>query len=101
MRSGLMKPKAVLAVAVMLLAGAVPAHALGAKASLAGGVVNVSGTQAEKASPITWEGIVVTTANKGGSFAFTTATIPADCVGTVSDGKNSLEVRIEGCGGGA
>lgn len=102
MRFGLMKPKAVLAAAVMLLAAAVPAHAaFGAKASLAGGMVNVSGTQAEKAAPITWEGIVVTSANKGGSFAFTTTTIPADCVGTVSDGKNSLEVRIEGCGGGA
>ena len=101
MRSGFIKLNVVSAAVVMLLAGAVPAHALGAKASLAGGVVNVSGSQAQKSSPISWEGVVMTSSNKGGSFAFTTAMVPADCIGTLSDGTSSLEVRIDGCGAGA
>ena len=101
MRLEFIKLNTTLTVTVLLLAGAVPAHALGAKASVAGGVVNVSGTQAEKSSPISWEGIVVTSSNKGGSFTFSTAAIPADCVGTLSDGTSTLDVRVEGCGEGA
>ena len=85
------------AAAMLVITTAAPAYALGAKASIVGGLVNVSGGQAAKSAPVFWEGIAVGTANKGGNFAFTTTVIPADCVGTVSDGTSSIEVSIEGC----
>jgi hypothetical protein len=88
----------VIAAALLLLVGAAPAHALTAKASLTGGVVTVSG-QAAKYAPVSWEGIVVTTANKRGAFSFTTSTRPSDCIGTLSDGTGSLDVRVDGCSG--
>src|SRR5687767_13407016 len=85
------------AATLMMFASASPAYALGAKAALVGGLINVSGGQAAKSAPVFWEGIAVATANKGGNFAFTTTVIPADCVGTVSDGTSSIEVSIDGC----
>src|SRR5262245_4178222 len=85
--------------ACVLLGGAAPAAALSAKATLVNGAVSVSGGQAVKSTPISWEGVVVTTANKGGNFAFTSAYVPADCIGTVSDGNASIDVRVEGCSG--
>ena len=97
MRSELMNLKGILAAAVVLLLGAAPAHALTAKAALAGGAVNVSGRQAARAASISWEGVGTTTANKTGGFAFTTTIVPADCIGTVSDGTSSVDVRIDGC----
>jgi hypothetical protein len=92
-----MNLKGILAAAVLVLFGAAPAHALGAKASLAGGVVNVSGRSAVRSAPISWEGAVMTTSNKNGGFSFTTTIIPADCIGTVSDGTSSIDARIDGC----
>ena len=97
MRFGFMNLTGIVATGVMLLVGAAPAHALGARASLAAGVVSVSGSQAAKSAPISWEGVVATTATKGGSFSFTTTVLPVDCIGTLSDGTSSVEVRIDGC----
>ena len=97
MRSKFIDVTGVLAAVGMVLVAAAPAHALGAKASLAGGVVTVSGSQAAKSAPVSWEGVVVTTANKGGSFAFTTPVLPLDCIGTLTDGTSSIDVRITGC----
>ena len=97
MRSGLTNLTGVLATTVMVLAGAAPAHALDARASLAAGVVNVSGSHAQRSAPISWEGFVVATAKKGGSFTFATTVVPMDCIGTLSDGISTIEVRIEGC----
>lgn len=97
MRSGFTGLTVVSATAAILLAGTAPAQALGARASLTAGVVNVSGTHAARSAPITWEGFVVTTAKKGGSFAFSTMVVPADCIGTLSDGVSSIDVRIDGC----
>jgi hypothetical protein len=85
--------------AVVLLGGGVPAYALSAKATLVNGAVAVSGGQAAKSTSISWEGVAVTTANKGGNFSFTSAYVPTDCTGTVSDGTASIDVRIEGCSG--
>src|SRR5262245_55962501 len=95
MRSGLVNVIGI--VAGIILLSAAPAHALGAKASLAGGVVSVSGRTALKSAPISWEGAVLTTTNKNGGFAFTTTIVPTDCIGTVSDGTSSVDVRIDGC----
>ena len=97
MRSALMNLTGIVAAAVTLLVGAAPAHALTAKAALAGGAVNVSGRQAARSAAISWEGVVTTTANKTGGFAFATTIVPADCIGTVSDGTSSVDVRIDGC----
>src|SRR5690242_10101412 len=85
------------AAALMLITSVVPAHAIGVKASLSGGVVNVSGSQAAKSALISWEGVVVTTSGKGGSFAFSTTIVPTDCIGTLNDGTSSVDVRIDGC----
>jgi hypothetical protein len=88
-----------MAAAAIVLVSAAPAHALGAKASLANGAVTVTGGQAAKSAPISWDGVVVTAANKGGSFTFVSTYVPTDCVGTLSDGSASIEVRVEGCSG--
>jgi hypothetical protein len=49
-----------MAAAAIVFVTVAPAHALGAKASLANGVVTVTGGQAAKSAPISWEGVVVT-----------------------------------------
>jgi hypothetical protein len=98
MRSALMNLTGVWVTAAMVLGGAAPTYALGVKASLSGGMVTVTGGQAARSAAITWEGVVVTTSNRGGSFAFTTTIVPADCIGTVTDGTSFVEVRIDGCG---
>src|SRR5262245_23740848 len=67
-------------------------------AALSGGVVSVSGGQAARFAPISWEGTVVATSNKGGGFSFTTTAVPGDCVGTLSDGATTIEVPVSGCG---
>jgi hypothetical protein len=85
--------------AVVLLGGVAPAYALSAKATLANGAVSVSGGQAAKSTSISWEGVAMTTANKGGTFSFVSTYVPADCVGVVSDGVSSIDVRVEGCSG--
>ncbi len=62
------------------------------------GVVRVSGSQAAKAGAlIRWEGAGVTNASAGGFFVFSSATVPADCIGSVSDGVSTVLVPIEGC----
>src|SRR5687768_5254636 len=99
MRSGFGALTGLMAAAAMVLVSAAPAHALGAKAVLENGVVTVSGGQAAKSAPISWEGVIVTAANKGGSFTFMSMYVPADCVGRVSDGSASIDVRVEGCSG--
>ena len=70
MRDGFGALTGLMVAAAMVLVSAAPAHALGAKATLASGVITVSGGQAAKSAPISWEGVVVTAANKGGSFTF-------------------------------
>jgi Protein of unknown function (DUF1566) len=98
MRSAVTTLNGIMAMGAMLLVGAAPAYALGARASFSAGVVTVSGGHAARSASISWEGVVVTTANKGGSFAFTTTIVPVDCIGTVNDGTSSVDVRIDGCG---
>jgi hypothetical protein len=84
-----------------LALGVAEASALTVKtAALSAGVVTVSGGQAARYAPISWEGTVVATSNKGGGFTFTTPVIPGDCVGTLSDGASIVEVVVSGCGGG-
>src|SRR5262245_12613133 len=90
-----------LSIAAGLLIGltAADAAALTVKtATLSGGVVTVSGGQAARFAPISWEGTVVATSNKGGGFSFITAVVPGDCLGTLSDGATTVEVIVSGCG---
>ena len=75
-----------------------PAHALKVKvAKIALGAVQVNGNKAEKNASISWEGNVVTTSNKGGAFKFSTADLPIDCVGELSDGVSTIPVVVFGC----
>ena len=85
--------------AALLAVGVVEAAALTVKsATLSGGVVSVSGGQAARFAPISWEGTVLSTSNKGGGFSFTTSVVPGDCVGTLTDGATTIEVIVTGCG---
>ena len=102
MRSGLIRLIGISATAATVLVSAAPAHALGAKASLAGKRGHHgSAEQAAKSAPISWQGAwaSATAANRGGSFTFVSTYVPADCVGALSDGSASIDVRVEGCSG--
>lgn len=68
-----------------------------AEAEITGGAVVVVGNQAAKLATITWEGSAVTTSNKGGAFQFSTAILPLDCVGELSDGVSTIDVVVAGC----
>lgn len=59
-------------------------------------VAFIVGTGAANESPITWETAHVTTANRGGAFSFT-GVVPADCVGTLSDGTETIQVVLGNC----
>ncbi len=77
-----------------------PAHALALQAVIAkiqAGKVKVIGIGAKKNANVTWEGGVVTTANAGGTFMFTTTVLPQDCVGDLSDGVSTIQVVVAGC----
>ena len=75
-----------------------PAHALKAiVATIALGEVEVIGIQAEKNASISWEGNAVATSNNGGAFEFSTADLPIDCVGQLSDGVMTIPVVVFGC----
>ena len=56
----------------------------------------VQGNKAAKEATITWEGGGVTQANKGGRFGFSGG-VPADCVGTLSDGFDTIDVALNNC----
>ena len=74
------------------------AHALRAVlAQIVSGQVQVIGTQAARNANITWEGNNVTQATPGGAFQFNTTDIPPTCIGTLSDGANTIQVTVSGC----
>jgi len=54
-------------------------------AEVQNGVAVVQGSKAVPNADIFWEDSKVTQANKGGNFSFS-GVVPADCVGTLSDG---------------
>ena len=66
-------------------------------ASVQNGLASVSGGKAAANSTIKWEGGTVATANKNGGFSFSFGAVPADCVGTLSDGVSTLEVALGNC----
>jgi hypothetical protein len=65
-------------------------------AEVQNGAANVQGSKAAANATITWEGGKVTTANKNGGFKFS-GVVPADCVGTLSDGKTTVDVVVLAC----
>jgi hypothetical protein len=62
------------------------------------GVAVIQGGQAVPNSMITWEGRNVRNASANGAFNFS-GVVPADCVGSVSDGVNTVEVALADCNG--
>lgn len=68
-----------------------------ADATLLSGSITVSGSQGAKSAALMWEGRIIAQTNKGGAFSFTTAIVPQDCVGTLSDGVSTMDVAIIGC----
>jgi len=60
------------------------------------GVVYVQGSDGTRLSSIVWEGGVVTQVNPNGGFSFNGA-IPTDCIGTLSDGVDTIEVAVSFC----
>jgi hypothetical protein len=88
----------VFAAFAMLVFVASPAHAIKTLvATIALGEVQVVGYDAKKSVNITWEGNVVTKSTKLGTFSFSTANLPLDCVGQLSDGVSTIPVVIFGC----
>jgi|WetSurMetagenome_2_1015567.scaffolds.fasta_scaffold09581_7 hypothetical protein len=78
------------------------AHALRiVLAEIVWGQVQVIGVQAERKAHITWEGVPVTRANRAGTFQFSTTDLPSNCVGTLSDGADRIEVVVRHCQPGA
>jgi len=66
-------------------------------ASVQNGLAAVSGGKAASNSSISWEGGIVTTANKNGGFSFSFGVVPSDCVGTLSDGVTTIDVKLANC----
>lgn len=60
------------------------------------GVAVIQGSEGAKNATITWEGSAVTEVNPNGGFSFT-GVIPADCVGTLSDGVDTIAVVVLSC----
>lgn len=55
------------------------------------------GIHAARNANITWEGDIVTWANRAGTFRFSTTNLPSSCVGTLSDGIDTIRVVVRGC----
>lgn len=66
-------------------------------ASIQRGEVRVMGRGAIPGASISWQDVTVTTATGGGSFGFTSAAIPATCVGKLSDGVTTVFIAVSGC----
>lgn len=85
-------------VLAFLILAVSPAHALKVVvATIALGEVQVIGYDATKSTSITWEGQVEAKSSKFGTFAFSTANLPIDCTGQLSDGVSTISVIIRGC----
>ena len=65
-------------------------------AEVQNGVAFIKGSDAAGRSAITWEGQLATSANPGGAFSFN-GVVPADCVGTLSDGTSTIDVVVLDC----
>jgi len=88
-----------LAVGILILTIASPAGALTVStAKVANGSVQVKGAKAAPLAAITWQGSPVAVATKSGSFHFETAILPADCVGEVGDGVDTVPAALQFCG---
>lgn len=59
--------------------------------------VQVIGVQAARNADVSWEGDIVTRTNRGGTFRFTTTQVPPTCVGTLSDGVDTIQVVVRFC----
>jgi hypothetical protein len=62
------------------------------------GAILVRGNDAVPNANIIWEGQVVTQVRGNGRFSFQTGILPQDCVGTLSDGVETVNVVIRSCG---
>jgi hypothetical protein len=65
-------------------------------AEVQSGVAIVGGSKATGSADILWENGIVTQASKGGSFQFQ-GVVPSDCVGTLSDGVETIQVALANC----
>jgi len=65
-------------------------------ASVQSGLAVVSGGKAAANSTISWEGGNVAKANKNGGISYS-GNVPADCVGTLSDGVSTIDVALANC----
>lgn len=65
-------------------------------AEVQNGVVVVQGNKAAKQATILWENADVGQTTKGGSFAFS-GVVPADCVGQLAIGTDTVNVAVANC----
>jgi hypothetical protein len=81
--------------AALLFAGKAQATIVIKIAEVQNGLAVVQGSKAVPNANILWEGTIVTQANKAGNFSFS-GVVPADCIGTLSDGT-PIEVTVLNC----
>jgi hypothetical protein len=60
------------------------------------GTAVIQGSEGAKNATITWEGLAVTQVNPNGGFSFN-GVVPANCVGTLSDGVDTIAVVLLSC----
>lgn len=65
-------------------------------AEVQNGAAVIQGSEGAKNATITWEGSAVTQVNPNGGFSFN-GIVPADCVGTLSDGVETIAVVVLSC----
>jgi hypothetical protein len=67
-------------------------------ANIDAGSLRVEGNQAPRKAAVIWEGVATgAISGSGGSFAFSTTNVPADCVGRLTIGTSSRDVVVSGC----
>ena len=93
-----MKPvlRTIIAVVVLIVFTSVVEAIDITRAEVQNGVAVVHGNKAAKRAIITWETSSVTQATNGGAFSFS-GIVPADCVGTLSDGVSTVDVALHNC----
>jgi hypothetical protein len=70
-------------------------------AKIAKGAVQVKGGNAAPLATVAWDGVPVTESDTRGKFQFQTTILPGDCVGTVSDGVETVDAVLADCCPGA
>src|SRR5262245_4408987 len=91
-----MKHAGIIAALLYVVGVAAPADALIVTiARINQGAIEVAGRGAASNAAMTWEGRAIGQAAKSGAFKLTTALLPPDCTGALSDGTTTITVVVQ------